>query len=108
MRETIVALDSETALNTGISTAIASKYYLTKARISSKLHHMIATNTKHNIVREDLILLQFRNNYDPMMRKGILHTEKCGTFFGVDVFLDGRLKGFTLALESEPIPADKL
>jgi hypothetical protein len=108
MRETIVVLDSETALNTGVSTAIASKYYLTKARISSKLHHMIAMVNHHNTVREDPILLQFRNNYDPMMRKGILHTERCGTFFGVDVFLDDRLKNLTLALESEPIPADKL
>ena len=107
MRETTVVLDSENALASGVTAAVADKYRLTKVRISTSLHHMISAIQNHNTVREDPILRNFGNLYDSIQGR-TFHTEKCGYFFGVEVFNDGRLTGNTLVIESQPIPAGKL
>jgi hypothetical protein len=105
-RQTLIELDCELALHTGIQSALADKHRLTKMRISSTLHNVIVHSGGFSRpeVEASQTLRHFRNYYDPSYRNGILHSELCGTFLGTEVFLDGHLEGHTMVAESDVIP----
>jgi hypothetical protein len=102
MRETIVVLDSETALNTGVSAAVADKHKIARVRMSPKVHNSVVHNIQWGRFDNDPVMQSFCHLYDASARADLKHGDECGTLYGAPVVLDDSLATRYLVIESVP------
>jgi hypothetical protein len=110
MRETTVVLDSENAFANGVRAAVADKHKVIRVRISPPLRHamLFYENLTRVEVDNNPVLKNFFYLFDPVSRKDAGAAAPCGWLYGAEVFADDKLTGYSLVIESQPIPADKL
>jgi len=108
MRETIIFLEAGRSVSTGLQSAFADHYYITKIRMAALVHSASVHSTYFSVRDSDEAMQEMFKRYDPIMRRDFKHGEQCGMMLGIPVFLDETLKARTLIVESEPIPDDKL
>lgn len=109
MRETKIVLEDAQSMANGVRVALGDLQRVIKVRIAPTLHSIMVKVHANTLTAQEVnnnpALKSFQLHYDFDLRKEIPEGEPCAWIYGAKVFEDPALDGYTLVIESEPMPA---